>query len=130
MGYASCFLSALQMVSREAKAKLPEDLKVDAAVHLGKPDNGKPFGLAVDLHVSSPSGKEPSNLKELVEKAHEVRFPLMERWCYGSLTILLHPGSYRSARTATLHAARSLSTSRCNVPKQSLFIATMKLVSV
>ncbi len=48
-------------------------MKVDAEVHIGVPDNGKPFGLAVDLHVASPSGGiGEAELRKLVEKAHEV----------------------------------------------------------
>ncbi|KDN46610.1 OsmC-like protein [Tilletiaria anomala UBC 951] len=72
MGYAACFLSALHLVARNAKAQLPEDLSVRADVHLGQPDNGKPFGLAVDLVVDTKSGSKDEQLKELVSKAHEV----------------------------------------------------------
>ena len=74
-GYAACFLSALQLSARTAKVQLPSDVAVTAQVHIGKPNDGKPFGLAVDLHVKSAKADQ-AQLKDLVNKAHEVRFGL------------------------------------------------------
>lgn len=62
LGYSSCFLSALQLVAREGKVKLPGDVKVKATVKIG-PSAGNPgFALAVDIGVSGPSHACPRAL--------------------------------------------------------------------
>ncbi|KAE8227312.1 hypothetical protein CF319_g230 [Tilletia indica] len=68
-GYASCFLSALQLVAREGKIKLPEDLAIHADVTIAKGDDG--FNLSAVL--TGKSDKMPKDeLKKLLEEAHKV----------------------------------------------------------
>ncbi|KDQ18763.1 hypothetical protein BOTBODRAFT_184642 [Botryobasidium botryosum FD-172 SS1] len=68
MGYASCFLGALQLVaskSSSSSASAAKDAKVHAQVHIGEP-NGKPgFGLSVEITVEGISDEA------LVKAAHE-----------------------------------------------------------
>lgn len=68
-GYAACFDSALNMVSRMSKVKTGITT-VTADVSIGKLENGG-FGLAVTLDVNVP-GVEQAVAEELVEKAHQV----------------------------------------------------------
>ncbi|KAK0524349.1 hypothetical protein OC834_000005 [Tilletia horrida] len=68
-GYASCFLSALQLVARESKVKIPEDIAINADVTIAKSDDG--FGLSVVLTGKS-SKLEKSELEKLMHEAHKV----------------------------------------------------------
>lgn len=68
-GYAACFDSALNLVSKMAKANTGTTT-VTAEVSIGKTDNGG-FGLAVQLDVNVP-GVDLEKAQELVAKAHEV----------------------------------------------------------
>ncbi|MCO5585247.1 hypothetical protein L7F22_039180 [Adiantum nelumboides] len=75
LGYASCFLSALNLSAGKNKIPLPKNVKVDAEVDIGPPASGpNPFGIAVRLIVSSDAkgGEEKKNLEKATEKAHEV----------------------------------------------------------
>ena len=69
-GYAACFLSALGVVSRAHKVRLPEDANVTARVGIG-PRHAGGFGITTDLRISLP-GLERTQAQELVAKAHEV----------------------------------------------------------
>jgi osmotically inducible protein OsmC len=68
-GYAACFDSALNLVTRMAKQKTGMT-SVQADVSIGKLDNGG-FGLAVTLAVNVP-GVDQAVAEGLVEKAHQV----------------------------------------------------------
>lgn len=74
MGYAACFLSALNLVTSQAKSSIPKDTKCEAHVSIGPPSEGKkPFAIAVELVIkASAQGKDLDNLKSLVDKAHDV----------------------------------------------------------
>ncbi|KAM5534570.1 hypothetical protein V8D89_011774 [Ganoderma adspersum] len=52
MGYAACFLSALQMVAgRTGKVDMARNATVHAQVHIGEPEGGEGFALQVDIQV-------------------------------------------------------------------------------
>ena len=70
-GWASCFLSALQFGAKKNGLKVPEDLKIRVDVHIGKPDNGKPFGLGADI-VAETANPDTVNIKKLLEVAHDI----------------------------------------------------------
>lgn len=67
-GYAACFLSALQMVARNAKKDLG-DSSVGARVSIGKAGEG--FGLAVMLEVIVPNLPH-DEAQQLADAAHQV----------------------------------------------------------
>jgi osmotically inducible protein OsmC len=69
-GYAACFLSALGVVARQQKVRLPEDANVTARIGIG-PRQAGGFGITADLRVSLPN-LELTQAQELVAKAHEV----------------------------------------------------------
>jgi osmotically inducible protein OsmC len=68
--YAACFLSALHRAAADAKAELPVDARVTAAVGVGPRDAGG-FGLEVSLEVLVP-GIDRSQAGELMKRAHEI----------------------------------------------------------
>ncbi|WP_312720057.1 organic hydroperoxide resistance protein [Mobilicoccus sp.] len=68
-GYAACFHSALQMVAREAKAKLG-DSSVGAKVGIGQIEGGG-FGLEVALEVVVPELPH-DEAQQLADRAHQV----------------------------------------------------------
>ncbi|MCX6216824.1 organic hydroperoxide resistance protein [Spirosoma sp.] len=68
-GYAACFDSALNLVTRMSKVKTGTTT-VTADVSIGKLADGG-FGLAVTLDVNVP-GVEQNVAEELVAKAHQV----------------------------------------------------------
>lgn len=70
-GYSACFLGALKFVAGQEKVKIPEDATVSATVGIGKRDDGKGFGIDVDMAVNIP-GLEKSTVQDLVDKAHVV----------------------------------------------------------
>ncbi len=70
-GYAACFLGAMKFVANQKKLKLADDSNVTAEVGIGPRDDGKGFGLDVELKVSLP-GIEPAVAKEIVDQAHIV----------------------------------------------------------
>lgn len=65
LGYASCFLAALQLVAKNNKAKLSDDVKIKAAVSLGEAKGSGGFGIGVEL---TAIGAEAA----LVHEAHTV----------------------------------------------------------
>ncbi|KAH8119320.1 OsmC-domain-containing protein [Phellopilus nigrolimitatus] len=66
MGYASCFLGALQLVASKAgKKEAAAHAKIHTAVHLGPPKGLEGFGINVDIKVE---GVEDD---ELIQAAHE-----------------------------------------------------------
>jgi Ohr subfamily peroxiredoxin len=67
-GYAACFHSALQLISRKEKVRLT-DSSVTAEVGIGK--QGEGFGLTVELVVALP-GIERAVGEKLVDAAHQV----------------------------------------------------------
>jgi lipoyl-dependent peroxiredoxin len=69
-GYAACFLSALGVVARQQKVRLPENANVTARIGIG-PRQAGGFGITADLRVSLPD-LELTQAQELVAKAHEV----------------------------------------------------------
>ena len=68
-GYSACFLGAMKFVAGKSKVKLPDDVKVAAAVGIGPIPTG--FAITVDLSVTIP-GMEKAAAQELVEAAHIV----------------------------------------------------------
>ncbi len=70
-GYSACFLGALKYVAGQEKVKIANDAKVTATVGIGPRDDGKGFGIDVDLEVSLP-GLDKGQSEDLVEKAHVV----------------------------------------------------------
>lgn len=68
-GYSACFLSALNLVASQEKAKLPNDTQIQGEVGIGPLAQG--FGIEVTLTVNLP-GMEREQAEALVDKAHEV----------------------------------------------------------
>jgi len=68
-GYSACFLGALKAAARKENAKIPDDATVSAKVGIGPRDDGKGFGIDVDLEVQVP-GMDKAQAQDLVEKAH------------------------------------------------------------
>ncbi|KAJ2932253.1 hypothetical protein H1R20_g4816, partial [Candolleomyces eurysporus] len=65
MGYASCFLGAIQFKARElGKQDQGKNAVVHAQVHIGPPNERPGLGLAVDLTVEGVD-------QELLEAAHQ-----------------------------------------------------------
>jgi Ohr subfamily peroxiredoxin len=74
MGYAACFLGALQMVAgQQGKTDAARNAAVHAQVHLGPPEGSAGFGLAVDVQV------EGVDDQELIDAGHAVRAPVPHR---------------------------------------------------
>jgi osmotically inducible protein OsmC len=70
-GYSACFLGALKFVAGKAKVRIPSDTKVQAEVGIGPRDDGKGFGIAVDLTITLP-GLDQQQAEDLVAQAHIV----------------------------------------------------------
>lgn len=70
VGYASCFESAVQVVSRRMKVEA-DDVSVDSKVDVVANDE-RGFDLAVRLDITLPSIDDSAQAAELVEKAHKV----------------------------------------------------------
>ena len=70
-GYAACFLGALKFVAGQRKQRLTDDSSVTASVGIGRRDDGRGFGLDVELSISLP-GVDAAVARELVEQAHVV----------------------------------------------------------
>ncbi|KAI1795612.1 OsmC-like protein [Ganoderma leucocontextum] len=67
MGYAACFLNALQMVAgRTGKVDVARNATVHAQVHIGQPEGNEGFALQVDIQVE---GVEDVDLIEAGHKA-------------------------------------------------------------
>jgi osmotically inducible protein OsmC len=69
-GYAACFLSAMKMVGGMMKTPIPADASVEAAIGIGKNDQGG-FGLTATLAVKTP-GMDQAAAQAVVDKAHQV----------------------------------------------------------
>lgn len=67
-GYAACFGGAVDFIARQKKVDA-KDVSVTADVSIGPREKGG-FGLAVKLHVASPS-VPTATLRELANAAHE-----------------------------------------------------------
>ncbi|KIJ68117.1 hypothetical protein HYDPIDRAFT_37681 [Hydnomerulius pinastri MD-312] len=66
MGYASCFLGALQMMAgRMGKKDAARNAVIHTSVHLGEPEQMGGFGLAVDIKVEGVEDEE------LIKAGHE-----------------------------------------------------------
>jgi len=70
VGYAACFLSAMQFVASHGGPKVPPDTAVTSTVGIGPRSQGG-FGLEIALEVSAP-GLDRVEAEALVAKAHEV----------------------------------------------------------
>lgn len=68
-GYAACFGSACEFVSRQMKLH-PQSITVRAAVGIGE-DSGGGFGLKVDL-MAQIAGVSQADAERLVAAGHEV----------------------------------------------------------
>jgi len=65
MGYASCFLGAIQAVAKGlGKEAMAKKAVVHTSVHIGEPHKKPGFGLAVDIKVDGVD-------EELLKAAHE-----------------------------------------------------------
>jgi len=66
MGYASCFLGALQMVAGKAgKNDAVKNAVIHANVHIGEPKDIGGFGIAVDIKVENVDDEA------LIQAGHE-----------------------------------------------------------
>ena len=68
-GYAACFIGALKVVAAQAKQKLPESLRIESQVGLGKVGAG--YGINAVLDVFLPEMDE-AVAQQLVNQAHQV----------------------------------------------------------
>lgn len=68
-GYAACFIGALKVVAAHAKQKLPESLRIDSQVGLGKV--GQAYGINAALAVYL-EGMDEAVAQQLVNQAHQV----------------------------------------------------------
>ncbi|OSX66051.1 hypothetical protein POSPLADRAFT_1131524 [Postia placenta MAD-698-R-SB12] len=65
MGYASCFLSAMQLVAGKlGKSGMAKNAVVHAQVHVGEPKDKEGFGLEVDIKVENAD-------EDLIRAGHE-----------------------------------------------------------
>ncbi|KAI0730282.1 OsmC-like protein, partial [Fomitopsis betulina] len=65
MGYAACFLSAMQLVAGKlGKADMAKNAVVHTQVHVGEPKEQEGFGLEVDIQVEGVD-------EELIKAGHE-----------------------------------------------------------
>jgi osmotically inducible protein OsmC len=69
LGYAGCFLNALQLVARSQKISARR-FEMESGVTLGARDDGS-FNLAVELHGTLPQ-IEPEQAAKLMRQAHKV----------------------------------------------------------
>ncbi|EJF65429.1 OsmC-like protein [Dichomitus squalens LYAD-421 SS1] len=66
MGYAACFLSAMQMVAGQTgKVDMARNAVVHTQVHIGQPEDMDGFGLEVDIQVEGVQDDE------LIQAAHK-----------------------------------------------------------
>ncbi len=70
-GYSACFLGAMKFVAGQEKVKISDSTTVTATVGIGPRDDGKGFGLDVELAINVP-GLDRAAAKSLVQKAHVV----------------------------------------------------------
>lgn len=70
-GYSACFLGALKYVAAQQKLKLSEETSVTATVGIGPREDGKGFGLDLELAVTIP-GIDNALAEQLVAQADVV----------------------------------------------------------
>ena len=70
-GYSACFLGAMKYVAGQEKLKISDSATVAATVGIGPRDDGKGFGIDVELAVNIP-GLDRASAESLVQKAHVV----------------------------------------------------------
>jgi lipoyl-dependent peroxiredoxin len=68
--YAACFLSSMQFLASEGRARVPADAEVMATVGLGPRSEGG-LGLEIALDVRLP-GLKRGEAEALLEKAHQI----------------------------------------------------------
>jgi lipoyl-dependent peroxiredoxin len=72
IGYASCFIGALQAIAKERKLQLPDHTAVHSEVSFGTRANGlKGYNLDIKMAVEIP-GMNEAQTHALVEGAHEI----------------------------------------------------------
>jgi lipoyl-dependent peroxiredoxin len=70
-GYSACFLGAMKYVAGQEKLKISDSTTVAATIGIGPRDDGKGFGIDVELAVNIP-GLDRASAESLVQKAHVV----------------------------------------------------------
>ena len=70
-GYSACFLGAMKFVAGQEKLKISDNTTVTATVGIGPRDDGKGFGIDVELAIQAP-GLDRAAAEALVQKAHVV----------------------------------------------------------
>ena len=70
-GYSACFLGAMKFVAGQEKLKLSDATSITATVGIGPRDDGKGFGIDVELAISN-TGLDKAAAEALVQKAHVV----------------------------------------------------------
>ena len=70
-GYSACFIGAMKFVAGQEKTKIADDTSVTATVGIGPRDDGKGFGIDVELAIHVP-GMERAAAEALMHKAHVV----------------------------------------------------------
>ena len=68
-GYAACFIGALKVVAAQAKQKLPDDLRIESQVGLGKVGAGYGINAALAVFLL---GMDEAVAQQLVNQAHQV----------------------------------------------------------
>lgn len=68
-GYASCFLGALRLTSKNAGSPVPDESTVTVKIGIGKDPADDGFGLTADIEVYIP-GVDESKAQELADGAH------------------------------------------------------------
>lgn len=87
-GYSACFIGAIKFIAGKEKVKVPEDTSVRGEVGIGPLDNGKGFGLDIDLYVSLP-GLDKETAEKIVNRAHEEVCPYSNA-TRGNVDVRLH----------------------------------------
>jgi Ohr subfamily peroxiredoxin len=70
-GYSACFIGAMKYVAGQEKLKLSDDTSITATVGIGPRDDGKGFGIDVELAIRIPD-MDRATAESLVRKAHVV----------------------------------------------------------
>ncbi|WP_119302593.1 organic hydroperoxide resistance protein [Dongia deserti] len=70
-GYSACFLGAMKYAAGQEKLKISDDTSVTATVGIGPRDDGKGFGIDVELAIEIPD-LDRATAESLVQKAHVV----------------------------------------------------------
>src|SRR5262245_29908624 len=71
VGYSACFIGAMKFVAGQEKIKLSDNTTINATVGIGPRDDGKGFGIDVELAISN-TGLDKAAAEALVQKAHVV----------------------------------------------------------